>query len=72
MFARNYQTVVCLSVTLVQYCGQTVAWIKIKLGIQVSLGPGHIVLDGDPPPLPQRDTVPDFGPTSVVVKRLDD
>ena len=42
-----------LSVMLV-YCGQTVGWIKMKLGVQVGLGPGHIVLDGDPtPPLPQ-------------------
>jgi len=39
----------CLSVTLV-YCGQTVGWIKMKLGVQVGLGPGHIVLDGDPAP----------------------
>jgi len=38
-----------LSVTLV-YCSQTVGRIKIKLGIQVGLGPGHIVLDGDPAP----------------------
>jgi len=38
---------VCLSVTLV-YCGQTVGWIKMKLGMQVGLGPGHTVLDGDP------------------------
>jgi len=36
-----------LSVTLV-YCGQTVGWIKMKLSIQVGLGPGHIILDGDP------------------------
>jgi len=36
-----------LSVTLV-YCGQTVGWIKMKLGTQVGLGPAHIVLDGDP------------------------
>jgi len=41
---------VCLSVTLV-YCGQTVGRIKMKLGVQVGLGPGHIVLDGDPTPL---------------------
>ena len=34
---------VCLSVTLV-YCGQTVGWIKMKLGVQVGLGPGHIVI----------------------------
>jgi len=31
-----------LSVTLV-YCDQTVAWIKMKLGVQVGLSPGHIV-----------------------------
>ena len=36
-----------LSVTLV-YCGQTVGWIKIKLGTEVGLGPGHTVLDEDP------------------------
>ena len=34
-----------------------VGWIKMKLGTQVSLGPGHTVLDGDPagpaPPLPK-------------------
>ena len=33
-----------LTVTLV-YCGQTVGRIKMKLGTQVGLGPGHIVLD---------------------------
>jgi len=31
------------------YCGQTVGWIKMKLGMEVCLGPGHIVY-GDPPP----------------------
>jgi len=41
-----------LSVTLV-YCGQTVGWIKMKLGTQVGLGPGHIVLHGDSAPLPK-------------------
>ena len=30
------------------YCGQTVGWIKTKLGMEVGLGPGHTVLDGDP------------------------
>jgi len=49
-FALRYQTrclscPVCLSVTLV-YCGQTVGWIKMKRGMRVGLGPGHIVLDG--------------------------
>jgi len=35
----------CLSVMLV-YCVQTVGRIKMKLGMQVGLGPGHIVLGG--------------------------
>jgi len=42
-----------LSVTLV-YCGQTVGRIKMKLGMQVDLGPGHTVLDGDPPSPPLK------------------
>jgi len=48
---------VCLSVTLV-YCGQTVSWIKMKLGKQTGLGHGHIVLDGDPAPLPKKAAEP--------------
>jgi len=51
---RCLSVLFCLSVTLV-YCGQTVGWIKIKLGMQVGLCRGHIVLDGDPAP-PKRDT----------------
>ena len=42
-----------LSVTLVD-CGQTVGWIKTELGMQVHLGPGHIVFDGDPSLSPLR------------------
>jgi len=50
----------CLSVLSVMFihCGQTVGWIKMKLGVQVGLGPDHIVLDGDPAPVPQRGTTP--------------
>ena len=48
-----------LSVTFV-YCGQRVGSIKMKLGMQVGLGPGHIVLDGDPAPLPKRGRSPQF------------
>jgi len=44
---------VCLSVTLV-YCGQTFGRIKMKLGMQVGLGPGHIVFGGDPAPPPPK------------------
>jgi len=32
----------------------------MKLGMQVGLGPGHIVLDGDPVPLPQKGRSPQF------------
>jgi len=31
-----------------------VGWIKMKLGVQVGLGLGHIVLDGDQLPLPKE------------------
>ena len=67
-FALCYQTVVCLSVcpvcpvlsclsVMLVYCGQMVEWIKMKLGMQIGLSPGHIVLDGDPAPPPQSGTV---------------
>jgi len=46
-----------MSVTLV-YCGQTVAWIKMKLGVEVGLGPSDIVLDGDPALPPQKGAQP--------------
>ena len=59
-----------LSVTLV-YCGQTVGWIKMKLGMEIGLGPSHIVLDGDPAPLPKRGTALNFRSMSLVAKRLD-
>jgi len=54
---------VCLSVTFVD-CGQTVGRIKTKLGMQVGLGPGHIVLDRDPAPPPPKGHMPPpiFGP----------
>jgi len=49
-----------LTVTLV-YCDQTVGWIKMKLGMELGLGPGHIVLDGDPAP-PNGAQPPILGP----------
>jgi len=44
------------------HCGQTIGWIKMKLGMQVGLGPGHIVLDGDQLPSPKGHSPPIFGP----------
>jgi len=65
----------CLSVLFIlsvtfMHCGQMVGWIKMKLGMQVGLDPGHIVLDRDPAPLPQRGTTPSFRPISVAAKWL--
>jgi len=41
-------------------------------GTEVAVGPGDIVLDGDPATLPQKHTAvtPIFGPC-IVAKRLD-
>jgi len=47
------------SVTLA-YCGQTVGWIKMPVGMEVGHGLGHIVLDEDPAPLPKNGTAPQF------------
>jgi len=58
-FALCYRSIVCpvLSVMFL-HCGQTVGRIKMKLGLRVGLGPGHILLDGDPAPLPERGRSP--------------
>jgi len=32
------------------YCDQSTGWTKTPLGTEVDLGPGHIMLDGDPAP----------------------
>jgi len=53
------------------YDGQTAGWIKMPLVTAVGLGTGDTVLDGDPAAPPQKRTVPQFRPMSVVAKRLD-
>ena len=70
-FALCYRTVVCLSVLSVMFvhCGQTVERIKMKLGVQVGLVPGHIVLDGDlAPPPPKGHSPPNFRSMSVAAR----
>jgi len=60
-----------LSVTLV-YCGKTVGWITLimPLGMEVGLGPGDNVVDGDPASPTERGTAaPTFRPMSIVAKR---
>ena len=49
------------------YCGQTAGWMKMPLGTEVDLSPGHIVLDGDPVPLREGAQQPPlFRPMSIV------
>jgi len=50
-------------------CGQTAGWIKMPLGTKVGLGPGRIVLHGDPAPSPKRGAADNFRPVSIVAKR---
>ena len=55
------------------YCGQTALWIKMALGMEVGLGPVHIVLDGDtaPPRKGDRAQKNKIPPNFIVAKLLD-
>ena len=54
------------------FCSLTAGWIKVALGMEVGLGPGHIVLGGDPAPLPKKAAEPlIFRPIFIVAKQLD-
>ena len=44
------------------YCSQGAGWMKTPVGMEVDLGPGYIVLNGDPVPLRMRLSSPLFGP----------
>jgi len=55
------------------HCGQTAGWTKMPLGMEVGLGPGDFVFDGDPA-IPRKKGTPsphNFWPMSIVAKRLD-
>jgi len=44
----------------------------MALDMEVGLGPGHIVLDGEPAPLPPKgDRPPQFSALFIVAQRLD-
>ena len=50
------------------------AWIKMSLGMDVGLGPGDFVLDGDPAPPSEKGDgapTPNFRPVFIAAKRLD-
>jgi len=54
------------------YCGQTAACLKIPLGMELGLGPGDPVLDGDPVALsPKGGAKKKIRPMFIVTKRLD-
>ena len=64
-FALCYRTVVCPVLSVCPVCDADVLWpnIWIDQDVQVGLGPGHIVLDGEPPPRHQKGHSPTiFGP----------
>ena len=49
------------------HCDQTVGSIRMRLDMQVGLGPDHTVLDRDPAPIPKIVySPPNFRPTSIV------
>jgi len=87
-FDLCYRTVVCLcvcgSVCLVRlaYCGETVGWIKMPLGMEVGLSPGQIVRPQprphvrwgpgpSSPPFDRRTAAPALRFRSIVAKGLD-
>ena len=50
------------------------AWIKTSLGMELGLGPGDFVLDGDPLRPPQKGggaPALNFFPMFIAAKRLD-
>ena len=55
-------------------CGQTAGQIKMALGMEMGLGPGHIVLAGDQLSSPQKGTEPPIfayvycGQTAVCIR----
>jgi len=72
-FALYYRTIICLFVLSVT----GVLWPNTcmdqdELGAEVGLGPGQIMLDGDPAPSPKSGRAPpNFRPMFVVDKQLD-
>jgi len=44
-------------------CGQTSGWIKMSLATELCLGPGHLMLHGDP--APPKDRNPQFSATRM-------
>jgi len=43
----------------------------MPLGVEVGLGPGEVVFDGDPAIPEKQHTTPNFCPMCIAAKRLD-
>jgi len=43
-------------------CGQTAGWIKMPLGMELGVGPGDCMFDGDPAPIIIKGIAPNFCP----------
>jgi len=56
----NFWATVCKTVRPMLLDRCPVCLSMLKLGMPEGLGPGYIVLDGDPAPFPQRCTAPPF------------
>jgi len=39
-------------------CGQTAEWTNVSLGVEIGLGPGAFVFDGEPAPPKKKGTAP--------------
>ena len=47
-------------------CGQMAGWMKMPLGTEIELGPGHTVLDGVTAPAKGAQQAPYFRPMPIV------
>jgi len=54
---ENFQQQCCSTLIPHFYCAQTAACIKMPVGVELGLGPGDFVLDGDPVAPPQKGII---------------
>jgi len=52
------------------YSGQMAGWIKMPLSIELGLGPGDFVLDGDPAPPSKRGRNPPANLSDVALRQV--
>ena len=67
----EFLTVFVVGLSRISGVVPTYGWIKVSLGMEVGLVPGHMVLDETQLPHKRDPAAPTFRPISVVAKRLD-